>query len=466
MDVLVAGGGPAGSAAAITLARAGLDVLLADATSSTAQQLKIGESLPPAARPLLDDLGLIDRPQASEHLPSYGIACAWNSSRVFDRDFVFDPHGHGWHLHRNGFDRSLRQAAADAGVDVREGVKVRSCEWGNGNWRVHLGDGHTARASALIDATGRRASVSRRLGARRQRHDRLVAVFGSALAHATDAYAHTLVEAVPNGWWYTALIPGGRRVAVLLTDSDLVPADARTPSGFRAALAQTKHVAPLIQQPVIELRTEPAHGSRLQPPCGERWLAVGDAALAFDPLSSQGITTALYTGLLGAKAIHTQLHDGYDALRRYTARIAAIWAAYQQNRIDVYTRESRWPQLPFWERRRSSLGAGIFAATPRSWDPEEPPEFCDAAKSSVDALPIVSPPGQARRLGVPHVPCMPSLSDLGEPDTYPADSDVWVQEHAAPDAGRQGLSSRFHPAGTAQAGIMPILRMVSDESVR
>jgi flavin-dependent dehydrogenase len=351
-DVLVAGGGPAGSAAAIALAQAGRRVVLADAPVADRDRLKVGESLPPAARPLLMDLGLLETVESGGHLRSCATSAAWGSTRLVANDFVFDPNGHGWHLDRQRFDRSLRVVAAGAGVDVRVGATASVCgRWVRG-WRVGLGDRGEVHARALVDATGRRAALARAIGARRERSDRLVGVFGSAPARPGDVDARTLVEAMPDGWWYTALVPGRRRVAVLLSDADLVPPDVRTPAGFLSALGCTDHIGPLLADGAIEPRTEPAHGSRLRPPGGDGWVAVGDAALAFDPLSSQGMTTALYTGLAGARAIDAHLGGHPQALDDYAARIAAIGAAYEQNRLHAYAAEWRWPERPFWARRR------------------------------------------------------------------------------------------------------------------
>jgi flavin-dependent dehydrogenase len=350
LDALVAGGGPAGSAAALVLARAGRRVMLVE-SSADREGLKVGESLPPAARPLLADLGLLERLEDDRHLRSYGTSAAWGSRRLVETDFVFDPNGHGWHLDRRRFDHTLRRAAAAAGAEVRSGAVVRVDGRTDDGWRVRLNDGAELPARTLVDATGRRASLARGLGARRERHDRLVGVFGSAPAIAGDADARTLVEAAPDGWWYTALVPGRRRVAVLMTDADLVPPGARTPAGFAAALAMTEHVALRVAAGPIETRTEPAHGSRLRPCCGDGWVAVGDAALAVDPLSSQGLMTALYTGAAGACATDARLRGDRDALARYADRVGAIGAAYARNRREAYLAETRWPGRRFWERR-------------------------------------------------------------------------------------------------------------------
>ncbi|HYG83191.1 MAG TPA: FAD-dependent oxidoreductase, partial [Pyrinomonadaceae bacterium] len=88
-DVAIVGGGPAGAAAALTLSRAGRRVLLVDANQPSA--FKIGEALPPAARPLLSDLGLWDGIAADGHLPCYGNLSAWGAQRLDETAFIFDP---------------------------------------------------------------------------------------------------------------------------------------------------------------------------------------------------------------------------------------------------------------------------------------------------------------------------------------------------------------------------------------
>jgi flavin-dependent dehydrogenase len=91
-------------------------------------------------------------------------------------------------------------------------------------------------------------------------------------------------------------------------------------------------------------------------------VAAGDAAVSFDPLSSQGIMTAMYTGMRAGQALAAHLDGDAGALDAYAARVDEVYAAYLRGRLEVYAYETRWPDRPFWVRRRPASGAPSVAA--------------------------------------------------------------------------------------------------------
>ena len=204
IDALIVGGGPAGAATALLLSRLGLKVMLVD--RSDKGRAPVGETLPPAIKPLLAELGLLERVGSSGYLPAVGVDAAWGEERLRSHSFLTNPHGDGWHVDRPHFDAVLLEMAESSGVLVQRKCTVRSLTSVGNGWRVSLVLGRRVEhvyPKWTIDATGRSASLGRLLGARRARLDDLVAVVGVTSAR-TPALATTVVESVPGGWWYAS----------------------------------------------------------------------------------------------------------------------------------------------------------------------------------------------------------------------------------------------------------------------
>jgi flavin-dependent dehydrogenase len=100
----------------------------------------------------------------------------------------------------------------------------------------------------------------------------------------------------------------------------------------------------------------------LEPAAGEYWLAVGDSASRFDPLSSQGIVKALRSGIFGSYAISDLLtRDDDSGLDRYRRYVFEEFESYAEVRTKYYREEQRWPQSEFWRRRHTTID------DPRRW---------------------------------------------------------------------------------------------------
>ena len=341
-DVVVVGGGPAGTAAAVTAHRRGAAVTLIAASAT--RGARWGETLPPGAERVVTDVFGTGAFCAERHRPSYGIRSAWGSDRLDEDDFMLHPLGHGWHLDRTAFDRGLLDAAREHGVRVLDDSRVRGATRSGEVWTLVRDGAPAARGRVVVDASGRTATVARTLGARRQRVDRLVAVVWElAGTGARDRDGTTLVEAIPEGWWYTAPAPRRHRLAAFLTDADLLPPRAQR----WEALTPPPHVRAALEGRQRAPRATDASVAHLDHAAGPGWLATGDAVASFDPLSSQGIVTAVVLGRAAGDAA-TAPGEPYA----YTAAVERVFAAHLADRLAYYSLEDRFPSSAFWARRR------------------------------------------------------------------------------------------------------------------
>jgi flavin-dependent dehydrogenase len=363
-DVVIVGGGPAGAATALALARRGLSAIVLEAHASP--QMKVGECLPPSINPLLDHFGLSERLRRKGNLPSFGNRFAWGSDSIQERDFIFGPTGAGWRVDRSVFEEELMHAATEAGVRWHSGRHLVACsreEHTRFKLTVKgLNGMETYRSDFVVDATGRAARLAGSLGARRVIYDRLIGVAaffdGNAGSLSEEEDSFTLVEAVSSGWWYSARLPGGKLIAVYMTDGDLLDhAAMRETSGWLALLNKTEYTAQRVRLYGSGVPTTPrilpAHTVRLTAVAGDGWLAVGDSAVAFDPLASHGIAMAMGSGFNAAARIVDYLSGREDALRVYERLIDRAFAHYLLMHHDAYLQEQRWPHELFWHRRHS-----------------------------------------------------------------------------------------------------------------
>lgn len=165
-----------------------------------------------------------------------------------------------------------------------------------------------------------------------------------------DAIAGTIIESVPEGWWYSTPLPDGRRVIALLTDADLLPAGADRSARWRRSLAATAHLRTAAGEITVDV--EPAlhraDTSVLHPIVGGRWCAIGDAAAAWDPLSSQGVVSAVLVGARAGRAIPDSV-----ALQNLQSDVHLLLSEHAALRAHYYGLERRWPDEPFWHRRQT-----------------------------------------------------------------------------------------------------------------
>jgi hypothetical protein len=194
-----------------------------------------------------------------------------------------------------------------------------------------------------------------------------MALYVVFVTSAEDKDRRTLIEAVESGWWYSAKLPHNRRVVAYHTD-DSNPAckEVKKLDGFLNSIyGGTTHVSQVLQEgeydPVPGTKhphCTVANSSYLDPYCDEEkgWWAVGDAAIAFDPLSSQGIITALKSGSLLGRLLAKKVESLSDnSILQISYSMPEVYGdirtKYERDKLYYYTLPRRF-ESDFWVRRR------------------------------------------------------------------------------------------------------------------
>jgi flavin-dependent dehydrogenase len=242
-------------------------------------------------------------------------------------------------------------------VNVFPGRFTRSKPVARG-WRLTIdahAQSHLIDCGWVMDCTGRRSAFAASLGMKRLTFDKQVAAVVLGARDDRDRDRTILLEASANGWWYTAPVPHGHRIVIYFTDGDLVrDTGVRTPVGFRALAATTRHIRPFLADGTAFVRPPAvmlASTSRLPEPAGERWVAAGDAAATLDPLASMGIRDAIQGAMA---AVNVVLGSGMDP-HKYSESIISSHTRHLKMRLAYYRMETRWPDALFWSRRRAEF---------------------------------------------------------------------------------------------------------------
>ncbi|WP_321477573.1 tryptophan 7-halogenase [uncultured Paludibaculum sp.] len=288
-DCVLIGGGPAGAAAAIALRWAGAKVLVVE--ESQFDTARRGEMLPPSVMSLIERLGAAEDFAAGQHWPVWGVVSEWGPEGASVRDFITSPYGSGWHLDRVSFDRMLARVAARWGSEVQLGVPMEKIRRDGREWVLQSGS-TLARTPFVVDASGRRGWLLRRMGVRARNEGNLIGLAATWPDATADHW--TRIRAVEGGWWYTAMLPGGQRLAAFFTD---VGGCNLQGAGWSDVWRSMAHSCPVAAPQEMAPRIAAAHTMWREQVEGEAWMAIGDAALARDPLSASGIRWALESGL-------------------------------------------------------------------------------------------------------------------------------------------------------------------------
>lgn len=346
-DVVIAGGGPAGSTAALVLARAGFKVCVLE--KDTHPRFHIGESILPRTTPLLKELGLEEAVLGLTHVTKFGAEFGFGNdhkTRLFAFDQGLIPGSPVFNIERSVFDKLLLDKAREAGAEVHERCAVKGItRLAEGDVEVDSAIG-PVKARLLLDASGHGTVVGRALNLRRNFQEpelQKVAYFQhfeNVERPAGKETGHPGIFMCAEGWFWVIGL-----------------SKTKTSVGFvtRPSFVRTLGIAPtqmlqwaVARCPVVRHRMRNATGSaenivlsdfsyRCRPYAGPGYFMIGDAACFLDPIFSTGVTLAM----MGSS------HAAGLAARMLRGELGAAGARQQHCRYIERGTE------PFWRLIRS-----------------------------------------------------------------------------------------------------------------
>jgi flavin-dependent dehydrogenase len=331
-DVLIVGGGPAGSSAASVLAEQGYRVVLLE--KARHPRFHIGESLLPANLPLLERLGVADQIRA------IGME-KWGAEFVSQDDgrhqeFQF---ANGWdkslglayQVRRSEFDEILLRRAAQLGTEVVEGCRVRDIDFASGKAQVCAdhedGRRETWVADTVIDASGRDTFLGSRLQSkqRNKKHNSaaLYAHFTGAQRECGKREGNITIFWFEHGWfWFIPLADGATSIGAVVWPHYLKTRSTSVREFFLATIAMCAPLAEKLKDATLASEVEATgnYSYACDRSHGANYFLIGDAYTFIDPVFSSGVMLAMNSGIVAAETIHacrTQPAKAKRALRQF-----------------------------------------------------------------------------------------------------------------------------------------------------
>jgi halogenation protein CepH len=366
-DVVVVGGGPAGSTAASLLARGGRRVVVFE--RERFPRYHIGESLLSATLPILAHVGVLPDVEKHGFIQKPGGTFLWGSAaEPWSFWFREDPGGydHAFHVLRSEFDQILLRHSARMGAEVHEATIVEAID-GVGPFRVRArgedGTALEAESAHVIDASGQHALLGKREGLREFnpffKNLAIFSYFAGAARLPGKLVDNILSAAFDEGWcWYIPLHDGTLSVGAVV-DAERWRGrvkDDTLQQTYDALLARCAPVAEMLRgarqvAPIRVIRDYSYSSKRFY--LGGALLA-GDAACFIDPVFSTGVHLACLAGLLAADSLEDVL-SGQKPVAEATAEYDESYRrAFERYRrfVTFFYNHHAAADSYFWQARK------------------------------------------------------------------------------------------------------------------
>lgn len=325
-DVAIVGAGPAGSAAAISLARAGHEVLLIDKQKFPREKL-CGDFLNPVNWPVLERLGVADDILSQEHrkISHFRISSCGGSQAVAALSAPGRGRAFGLGLRRSILDDTLLHRAKTEGAEVRTGVALRDVRRSADGWRLNVARDETEErltARVLIGADGRNSRTAHRLGlARPNELDAKHVGVQSQVKNAAETDDGVHIHLFPGGYAGLVGVGGGLTNVCFTIDKKTLKECSSVTELWEKTLYRNRILKEQLGRGEIVAPIRTAFPVYFAPRrCyGDGFLLAGDAARVTEPVTGEGVYFALRSGELAAETVARALRRGDLSARALSA---------------------------------------------------------------------------------------------------------------------------------------------------
>jgi len=420
VEACVIGGGPAGAAFALRLARLGHDVVLIE--RSVFPRPRVGEAMAPSIWTVLDILEIRDEVAQAGFARTEQSILRWGG---VDEDLSQPPGRFGLMVDRGRFDAILVEAAKKAGARVIQPARAKAPRACPGGWIVpaESAEGELfVEARFLVDAAGRYSNIRRTEPAAGP----LTVALSGHWRDTSLVPGPNRVEAGKTCWYWGAPRPNGAFCAMVFVDKERYRGRRRREieADYREWLSRSELLRDCLRGALEDgVRLHDATPHQNAACVTENSIKVGEASFSLDPLSSQGVQAAIISGVQAAIVVHTMLTHPEDAQAAKAFYRDAQNDAVERHRAAAarhYAAGLGAMRTSFW-RERAATSLVSMSPTPMSPTPmlpapmAPPPAFVGRARLSsevrIEDVPIIERDHVAVRKGL-HFPA------LGRPFAY------------------------------------------------
>lgn len=365
--LLILGAGPAGAAVALGLRRLGHSVIVISEWRRFAAVEGVSQRVLEGLRSAgLHHALSCAAPPSQRRVHWNGNESAQNIECILDRP---------------RFDAGLREDLKAAGVELIE-AQALAVEPEDSGWRVKLEGGREVQGTFLVEARGRQAPLNQK-GQKARRGQETLSLLNRW--QGEPGPLASAVESLPDGWAWMARLEDGRcywQMTLDVASSQLPPRDQLLDycRERRGASQRVREFFGAGEERELDLHARSSTAILCLEACGDNWIRVGDAAMAVDPLSGNGIFQSLSSALQAPVVINTLLRAPERAelaKRFHQQRVEQLFLRFARVGRDFYASEERWADQPFWQARRA-------------WPDEQPSHApADFASLRIERAPVL-----------------------------------------------------------------------------